>query len=89
MAILSLYRGAPGARAVGLLAVGLCSSCLTPIAHADPAPTIVVPLDFGTNVMRLDYGNTGTFLTGIRGDNIVGNYVIPGTERRPAASTTT
>ena len=27
----------------------------------------------------LDYGTTGTFLTGIRGNNIVGNYVIPGT----------
>lgn len=26
----------------------------------------------------LDYGTAGTFLTGIRGDNIVGNYVIPG-----------
>jgi len=72
-----LYRGAPGARAVGLVAVGLASSCLTPIAHADPAPTVVVPLDFGTNVVTLDYGNTGTFLTGIRGDNIVGNYTVP------------
>jgi subtilase-type serine protease len=77
MEILSLYRGAPGARALGLIALGLGSSCLTPIAHADPAPTIVVPLDFGTNVVTLDYGNTGTFLTGIRGDNIVGNYTIP------------
>lgn len=27
----------------------------------------------------LDYGPEGTFLTGIRGDNIVGNYTIPGT----------
>jgi outer membrane autotransporter protein len=27
----------------------------------------------------LNFGTTGTFLTGIRGDNIVGNYVIPGT----------
>jgi len=26
----------------------------------------------------LDYGPNGTFLTGIRGDNIVGNYTIPG-----------
>lgn len=26
----------------------------------------------------LDYGTSGTFLTGIRGNNIVGNYVIPG-----------
>ena len=77
MTILSVYRGAPGARALGLIAIGLGSTCLTPVAYADPAPTIVVPLDFGTNVVRLDYGNTGTFLTGIRGDNIVGNYTIP------------
>jgi subtilase-type serine protease len=27
----------------------------------------------------LDFGNDSTFLTGIRGPNIVGNYVIPGT----------
>ena len=27
----------------------------------------------------LDYGTSGTFLTGIRGPNIVGNYIIPGT----------
>jgi len=27
----------------------------------------------------LDFGTTGTFLTGIRGNNIVGNYVIPST----------
>jgi hypothetical protein len=27
----------------------------------------------------LNFGTSGTFLTGIRGDNIVGNYVIPGT----------
>jgi subtilase-type serine protease len=27
----------------------------------------------------LDFGNNSTFLTGIRGPNIVGNYVIPGT----------
>src|SRR5437868_6576405 len=26
----------------------------------------------------LDFGTAGTFLTGIRGENIVGNYVIPG-----------
>ena len=27
----------------------------------------------------LNYGTADTFLTGIRGNNIVGNYVIPGT----------
>lgn len=31
------------------------------------------------NYMTLDFGTEQTFLTGIRGDNIVGNYVIPGT----------
>jgi subtilase-type serine protease len=66
MAIFSSYRGAPGARAVGLLALGLGSTCLTPVAHADP-----------TSFITLDFGTTGTFLTGIRGDNIVGNYTIP------------
>ncbi len=38
---------------------------------ADPLP----PLDY----MTLDFGDNQTFLTGIRGDNIVGNYVVPGT----------
>jgi subtilase-type serine protease len=28
----------------------------------------------------LNFGNTGTFLTGIRGNNIVGNFVIPGSQ---------
>ncbi len=31
------------------------------------------------NYMTLDFGSDQTFLTGIRGDNIVGNYVVPGT----------
>ncbi len=29
--------------------------------------------------VTLDFGTDQTFLTGIRGDNIVGNYIIPGT----------
>lgn len=45
---------------------GLGASLLAPPAEA---------LDFTT----LDFGTTGTFLTGIRGNNIVGNDVIPGT----------
>ncbi|WP_244644166.1 autotransporter outer membrane beta-barrel domain-containing protein [Azorhizobium oxalatiphilum] len=32
-----------------------------------------------TSYTTLDYGTTGTFLTGIRGNTIVGNYVVPGT----------
>src|SRR5580698_8578628 len=35
-------------------------------ANADPTYT------------TLNFGTSGTFLTGIRGNNIVGNYVIPG-----------
>lgn len=32
-----------------------------------------------TPYKTLNYGTTGTFLTGIRGTSIVGNYVVPGT----------
>jgi hypothetical protein len=32
-----------------------------------------------TSYTTLNFGTTGTFLTGIRGDSIVGNYVVPGT----------
>ena len=32
-----------------------------------------------TPYTTLNYGDTGTFLTGIRGNSIVGNYVVPGT----------
>ncbi|WP_246504753.1 autotransporter outer membrane beta-barrel domain-containing protein [Microvirga antarctica] len=32
-----------------------------------------------TPYTTLNFGTTGTFLTGIRGTNIVGNYVVPGT----------
>ncbi|KAA0969763.1 autotransporter domain-containing protein [Aureimonas fodinaquatilis] len=63
-----LYRGAPGARALGLVAIGLSTTCLTQIANAGP-----------TSYLTLNFEGNGTFLTGIRGDNIVGNYTIPGT----------
>jgi subtilase-type serine protease len=43
-------------------------------AVADPMPP-VPPLDFVT----IDYDGQSTFFTGIRGDNLVGNYVLPGT----------
>jgi hypothetical protein len=56
-----------------LLLVGLISSP----AAAQPVCTI---LGFGNcTYTTLDFGNNSTFLTGIRGPNIVGNYVIPGT----------
>jgi hypothetical protein len=53
----------------------LTVSVLTvPTESATAAPT-GSPLDYIT----LNYGGSGTFLTGIRGNNIVGNYVIAGT----------
>lgn len=51
---------------VGAGVIGFSSAALA----APPTPTIYQTLNFGSN---------GTFLTGIRGDNIVGNYTIPGT----------
>ncbi|GGC62531.1 autotransporter outer membrane beta-barrel domain-containing protein [Chelatococcus reniformis] len=38
-----------------------------------------MPAQAQVTYRTLDYGTTGTFLTGIRGDNIVGNYVVPST----------
>ena len=43
-------------------------------AGAEPLPP-PPNLDFVT----VDYGSNSTFFTGIRGDNLVGNYVLPGT----------
>ena len=43
-------------------------------------PAAAQELDYVT----LDYGTSGTFLTGIRGDTIVGNYTHP-TAPIPAA----
>src|SRR5712671_1532356 len=42
-------------------------------------PQIAMPATAQYVYQTLNFGTTGTFLTGIRGDNIVGNYVIPGT----------
>ncbi|WAC28080.1 autotransporter outer membrane beta-barrel domain-containing protein [Ancylobacter sp. SL191] len=56
-------------RAQTLMVAGLGVGALAPGAQAAPLPTVYQTLDFGSN---------GTFLTGIRGDNIVGNYTIPG-----------
>ena len=46
-------------------------------AAADPVPE----LEYTTSISA----TTATFLTGIRGDNIVGNYVVPEQRRAPAA----
>lgn len=70
--IKSVYRSVPGARALGFVAICLSTTCLTQVAKAEPLP---MPTEFFT----LDFEGNPTFLTGIRGDNIVGNYVIPGT----------
>ncbi|MCB1501329.1 MAG: autotransporter domain-containing protein [Bauldia sp.] len=42
------------------------------------APSRAVGGQLQLNFETLDYGTTGTFITGIRGETIVGNYVIPG-----------
>ena len=42
-------------------------------------PDVLAGPAFSQNIYQtLDFGTTGTFLTGIRGDNIVGNYVVSG-----------
>ncbi len=59
-----------------LAGVSLC--CMGVGAQAQSTPP--------TPYQTLNYGTSGTFLTGIRGNTIVGNYVVPGTgrHRRPA-----
>ncbi len=74
MKVQAVSCGAARVRVSGLVAFGLGLSVagFASAAWADPVrpstPTIYQTLNFGTN---------GTFLTGIRGDNIVGNYTIP------------
>ena len=53
----------------------LVVSALTGLAVCSLAPTAEAQFAYTT----LNYGTNSTFLTGIRGNNIVGNYVIPGT----------
>ncbi|MEP9376046.1 autotransporter domain-containing protein [Aquabacter sp. CN5-332] len=54
-----------------LAAVGIGVGALAIVSEAQAqAPTPYTTLNFGTS---------GTFLTGIRGNTIVGNYVVPGT----------
>lgn len=52
------------------LLAGVALWCTVAGAQAQSAPTIY---------QTLNYGTSGTFLTGIRGNTIVGNYVVPGT----------
>ncbi|MFG1433028.1 autotransporter outer membrane beta-barrel domain-containing protein [Xanthobacter sp. V2C-8] len=72
MKIRLVFLGVSQARK--LLVIGLGVGGLAQAAQAEPLeserPTLYQTLNFGTN---------NTFLTGIRGDNIVGNYTIPGT----------
>src|SRR5580704_19051356 len=53
--------------------LSLVVSALTGLAVCSLAPPAEAQFPYTT----LNYGTTGTFLTGIRGNNIVGNYVIP------------
>jgi subtilase-type serine protease len=57
------------------LTVCLTVSVLTVLTGFSKAAPAGSPLDYIT----LNYSGSGTFLTGIRGNNIVGNYVIAGT----------
>jgi subtilase-type serine protease len=59
---------APKPMSLTSVLIGVAVS-LTTAATAQPMPQFTYT--------TLDYGINGTFLTGIRGNNIVGNYVIP------------
>src|ERR1700749_2419502 len=61
---MALQRIGTGVRLA--LTLSATFAAVAPPANADPTYT------------TLDFGTSGTFLTGIRGNNIVGNYVIPG-----------
>ena len=71
MTIRSTLRDAPLARGRTFIAIGLGVGVFAATARAEPL-TI-------SEYVTLDYEGASTFLTGIRGNNIVGNYVIPGT----------
>ncbi|GAB4071956.1 autotransporter domain-containing protein [Ancylobacter sonchi] len=73
MKIRSVSHGVSRARAQGLVAFSLGVGGLAQAAQAD----ILLP-PTPTTYQTLNFGSYGTFLTGIRGDNIVGNYTIPG-----------
>ena len=64
--------GAPHRRARDIVAtaVAIGTGVLSPAAATPRPPTVYETLTYGTS---------STFVTGIRGTTIVGNYVIPGT----------
>jgi hypothetical protein len=66
------------------LAARLAVSVLAGLALSSIAAPTGSPIAYTT----LHFGTSGTFLTGIRGNNIVGNYVIPGNHRNRAGSST-
>jgi hypothetical protein len=70
-----LKKDAAGRRGLLRLSTCLAVSALTVRALSTIAAPAGSPLAYTT----LNFGTSGTFLTGIRGNNIVGNYVIPGT----------
>lgn len=72
MIIRSKSRGVPMAHVRTLAVVGLGVGGFAHALQAAPLPS--TPTVYQT----LNYGTSGTFLTGIRGNNIVGNYTIPG-----------
>jgi len=61
----------------GSLALAACLAILVPTGL--PLSSIAAPAGSPLVYTTLNFGTSGTFLTGIRGNNIVGNYVIPGT----------
>lgn len=67
----STFSGWPGMQSGGVIALGLGALTVVPASAAE-APAF---LTYET----LNYATADTFLTGIRGSNVVGNYVIPGT----------
>ena len=71
MTIRLILRRALRTPAWKVLALGLGLATSSSVVRA--GPSLVFSYE------TLNYGTSGTFLTGIRGDNVVGNYVIPGT----------
>jgi subtilase-type serine protease len=63
-------------RFAGALLLGTCTACLGTAQAADELPQPATPI---LDYMTLDFEDNQTFLTGIRGDNIVGNFIIPNT----------
>jgi uncharacterized protein with beta-barrel porin domain len=62
---------------VRLLAGAVLPAALAMVAGAGPA--LAQPIAAALPYVTLDYGTNGTFLTGIRGNTITGQDVIPGT----------